>query len=207
MFAHALGADFCFANRRSAFRIDSGYLTHDRSIRSNVEGSLLLRSTRFQIQGEEHIEVFTDTIPNQYSFEVRIFLATRSDETARVPYIRVARPPGEPLYGERGTTVRRGHVPGADQRFVLRIDSAGRLQSRDRFGLGLPRFGPSFGSVIPRERPIAFQLAYQDNRLMFLENQGRLKFLVAPFSIFTCSRSGMTSFNPAGEPFTICLKL
>src|SRR5262249_44585676 len=125
MFARAIGADLCFANRRKAFRKDSGYLTHHRSIRSNVEASLLLCSTRFQIHGEEHIEVFVDTIPDQHSFEVRIFLAIRPDETARVPYIRVARPPGESLYGKRGTTVRRGHVPSADQRFVLRIDSAG----------------------------------------------------------------------------------
>ena len=124
MFAHAIWADLCFANRRNAFRKDSGYLTHDRSVRSNVEGSLLLRSTRFQIHGEEHIEVLVDTIPDQHSFEVRIFLATRPDETARIPYIRVARPPGESLHGKRGTTVRRSHVPGADQRFVLCIDSA-----------------------------------------------------------------------------------
>src|SRR6516165_1590188 len=130
MFVHTTWADFCFANRRNSFRKNPGYLTHDRSIRSNVEGSLLLRSTRFQIHGEEHIEVFVDTIPYQHSFEVRIFLATRPDETARVPYIRVARSPGESLHSKRGTTVRRGHIPGADQRFVLRINSAGRLQSR-----------------------------------------------------------------------------
>src|SRR5262249_47195864 len=107
MFAHAIRADLCFANRRNSFRKDSGYLTHNRSIRSNVEGSLLLRSTRFQIHGEKHIEVFVDTIPDQHSFEVRIFLATRPDETARVPYIGVARSPGESLYGKSGTTVRR----------------------------------------------------------------------------------------------------
>src|SRR5262245_57146984 len=161
MFAHALGANLCFANRRNAFRKDSGYLTHDRSIRCNVEGSLLLRSTRFQIHGEEHIEVFVDTIPDQYSFEVLLFLAIRPDETARVPYIRAARSPGESLHGKRGTTVQRSHVPGSDQRFVLRIDSAGRLQSRGQFALGLPRFGPSFGSVIPGERPITLQLTFQ----------------------------------------------
>lgn len=92
MFAHAIWADLCFANRRSAFRKGSGYLTHDLSVRSNVEGSLLLRSTRFQIHGEEHIEVLVDTIPDQHSFEVRIFLATRPDEIARIPYIRMAGP-------------------------------------------------------------------------------------------------------------------
>src|SRR5262249_3055518 len=171
MFAHALGADLCFANRRNAFRKNPGYLTHDRSIRSNVEGSLLLRSTRFQIHGEKHIEVLMDAIPNQHSFEVRIFLPTWPDETARVPYMRVARPPGESLHGKRGTTVRRGHIPGADQRFVLCIDSAGRLQSRGRrLAIGLPRFGPSFGSVIPRERPLTFQLTFQDNRLKFFDD-------------------------------------
>src|SRR5215475_3600130 len=122
MFAHAIWADLCFANRRNAFRKNSGYLTHDRSIRSNAEGSLLLRSTRFQIHGEEHIKVLVDTIPDQHSFEVRIFLATRPDETARVPYVRVARSPCESLHGKRGSTVRCGHVPGADQRFVLRVD-------------------------------------------------------------------------------------
>src|SRR5215469_17684802 len=116
MFAHALGADLCFVNRGNSFRKKPGYLTHDRSIRSNIEASLLLCSTRFQIHGEQHIEVFVDTIPDQHSFEVRIFLATRPDETARVPYIRVARYPGESLHCKRGTAVRRSHVPGADQR-------------------------------------------------------------------------------------------
>src|SRR5262249_12734838 len=101
----------------------------------------------------------------------------------------------------------RGHVPGADQRFVLRVDSAGRLQGRGRLSLCLPCFGSSFGSVISRERPITFQLTFQDNRLMFFENQSRLVFLVAAFSIFNCSVSGMTSFNRAGEPFAIRLKL
>src|SRR5215831_5214222 len=100
MFAHTICTDLCFANRRNSFRKNPGYLTHDCSIRSNVEGSLLLRSTRFQIHGEKHIEVFVDTIPDQHSFEVRIFLATRPDKTARVPYIRVTRPPGESLYGK-----------------------------------------------------------------------------------------------------------
>src|SRR5262249_14241542 len=203
MFAHAIWADLCFANRCNSFRKKPGYLTHDRSIRSNVEGSLLLRSTGFQIHGEKHIEVLVDTIPDQHPFEVRIFLATRPDETARVPYVRAAGSPRESLHGKRRTTVRRSHVPGSDQRFVLRVDSAGRLQSRGRrLALGLPRFGPSFGSVISRERPITFQLTFQDNRLMFFENQSRLEFLVAPFAIFNCSRSGMTSFNCAGEPFT-----
>src|SRR4029079_19160509 len=166
-----------------------------------------LRSTRFQIHGEKHIEVLVDTIPDQDSFEVRIFLATRSDETARIPYIRVARPPGESLHGKRGTTVRRSHVPGSDQRFVLCIDSAARIQARGRFARALPRFGSSFGSVIPRERPITFQLAFQDNRLMFFENQSRLEFLLVPLSIFKCSRSSMISLNRAGEPFTIRLKM
>ena len=42
---------------------------------------------------------------------------------------------------------------------------------------------------------------------MFFENQSRLEFLLAPLSIFNCSRSGMTSLNRAGEPFTIRLKM
>src|SRR6476660_9967032 len=100
MFAHAIWADLCFTSRRNAFRKDSGYLTHDRSVRSNVEGSLLLRSTRFQIQGEEHIEVLVDTIPDQHSFEVRIFLAARPDETARIPHISAAPPPSSTLHGK-----------------------------------------------------------------------------------------------------------
>jgi hypothetical protein len=42
---------------------------------------------------------------------------------------------------------------------------------------------------------------------MFFENQSRLEFLLAPLSIFNCSRSSMTSLNRAGEPFTIRLKM
>src|SRR4029079_19827422 len=95
-------------------------------------------------------------------------------------------------------------------RCVLPRRSSRYLSRRRRSGglaLGLPRFGSSFGSVIPRERPIIFQLAFQDNRLMFFENQSRLEFLLAPLSIFKCSRSSMISLNRAGEPFTIRLKM
>src|SRR4029078_10557089 len=98
----------------------------------------------------------------------------------------------------------------AGLRYGLPLPSSLFLSSRPRRGrlaLGLPRFGSSFGSVIPRERPITFQLGFQDNRLMFFENQSRLELLLAPLSIFTVSRSSITSLPRAGEPFTIRLKM
>src|SRR6476646_9203773 len=109
----------------------------------------------------------------------------------------------------RSTDCHFRYHPRASEDFLI-LPSSLFLISRPRRGrlaLGLPRFGSSFGSVIPRERPITFQLAFQDNRLMFFENQSRLEFLLAPLSIFNCSRSSMTGLNRASEPFTISLKM
>src|SRR4029077_11871235 len=73
------------------------------------------------------------------------------------------------------TRVRRAHCdfryhPEASEDFLILPSSLFLSPRRGRLALGLPRFGSSFGSVIPRERPITFQLAFQNNRLMFFEN-------------------------------------